>query len=193
MRGPAPRGRRRAGLARRQLAAYRLRAGHLERLTEDHSGVAELVRAGVISEARAEVDERRHLLTQALGSEPRASVTTSSLAVDAGDRYLLCSDGLSGQVPDADIEAVLGEVADPAAAAAELVRRANRAGGVDNVSVIVRRRLPGRDGPLRGPAATGPAPRGPPARDDPHGCDPQRPRGGAAGRRDRRRRRLSAS
>ena len=117
--------------------AYRLRSGRLERLTEDHSVVAELVRAGIITEAQAGTDDRRHLLTQALGSEPQAAVTTTDLSVEAGDRYLLCSDGLSGQVSDAAIESLLGEIRDPDAAADELVRRANRAGGVDNVSVVV--------------------------------------------------------
>ena len=89
-------------------------------------------------------------------------MTTSSLAVDAGDRYLLCSDGLNGQAPDADIEAVLGESAGSAAAADELVHRANRAGGVDNVSVIVvdvsrsRRPSPGtRDDRPRTPRPPG--------------------------------------
>ena len=64
-------------------------------------------------------------------------MTTTELSVEAGDRYLLCSDGLSGQVPDAAIERILGEIADPGAAADELVRRANLAGGVDNVTVVV--------------------------------------------------------
>jgi len=117
--------------------AYRFRTGRLERLTEDHSVVAELVRAGVLSDARAATDDRRHLLTQALGSEPRAAVTTTELSAEAGDRYLLCSDGLSGQVTDTAIEGILGEFADPGAAADELVRRANLAGGVDNVTVVV--------------------------------------------------------
>jgi protein phosphatase len=117
--------------------AYRLRSGRLERLTEDHSVVAELVQAGILTEARAATDDRRHLLTQALGSEPPARVTTTGLSVEAGDRYLLCSDGLSGQVADAAIASLLGEIADPGAAADELVRQANRAGGFDNVSVVI--------------------------------------------------------
>lgn len=117
--------------------AYRLRSGRLERLTQDHSVVAELVRAGILTEAQAGTDDRRHLLTQALGSEPRARVTMTGLDVEAGDRYLLCSDGLSGQVADAAIASVLGEIADPGAAADELVRRANRAGGIDNVTAVI--------------------------------------------------------
>ena len=117
--------------------AYRLRAGALERLTEDHSVVAELVRGGVIDASAAETDQRRHMLTQALGSANRIAIASASLDVAAGDRYLLCSDGLHGQVADAEIEAVLRPESDPGVAADELVRRANAAGGNDNVTVIV--------------------------------------------------------
>jgi serine/threonine protein phosphatase PrpC len=117
--------------------AYRLRGGSLARLTEDHSVVGELVRSGIMTEVDAELDDRRHMLTQALGSERRATVTSSPIAVEVGDRYLLCSDGLSSQVPDVAIEAVLVEHGDPGLAADELVRRANAAGGNDNVTVIV--------------------------------------------------------
>lgn len=117
--------------------AYRLRAGVLTRLTEDHSVVAELVRGGLIDEAQAEVDDRRHILTQALGSDHRISVSSTSVALEAGDRFLLCSDGLSAQVAESEIEAVLRDQGDVGLAADELVRRANAAGGVDNVTVIV--------------------------------------------------------
>jgi protein phosphatase len=143
--------------------AYRLRSGRLERLTEDHSVVAELVRAGVITEAQADVDARRHLLTRALGSEPRAAVTTTALSIDAGDRYLLCSDGLSGQVSDAAIDRILGEIADPGAAADELVRRANLAGGVDNVTVVVVDVIAPRTAAATLPAEDEPEPTSPPA------------------------------
>ncbi|MBA2381812.1 MAG: serine/threonine-protein phosphatase [Chloroflexi bacterium] len=117
--------------------AYRLRAGRLERLTEDHSVVAELVRGGIIDASEAETDDRRHILTQALGSANRIAISASTIDVQAGDRFLLCSDGLSGQVDDRDIEAVMRGDGDPGVAADELVRRSNAAGGHDNVTVIV--------------------------------------------------------
>jgi protein phosphatase len=117
--------------------AYRLRSGVLGRLTDDHSVVGELVRTGIISAADAEIDDRRHMLTQALGSERAASVTTTTIEVQPGDRFMLCSDGLSGQVTERAIEAVMVEHGDPGLAADELVRRANASGGVDNVTVII--------------------------------------------------------
>jgi protein phosphatase len=116
---------------------YLLRRRRLERLTEDHTVVAQLVRAGTLTDAEAAVHERRHVLTQALGAVPMLDVTTTEVEVEPGDRFLLCTDGLSGQVDDGTIEAALVENGHPALAARRLVELANGAGGVDNVTVVV--------------------------------------------------------
>lgn len=117
--------------------AYLLREGTFSQLTIDHSLVQELINDGQISEAQAAVHPQRHVLTRALGVEP--SVEVDLLAVDPrhGDRYLLCSDGLSREASDAEIAAVLEHHTDPSKAAKELVRLANSRGGSDNVTVVV--------------------------------------------------------
>jgi serine/threonine protein phosphatase PrpC len=117
--------------------AYRLRAGRLEQLTSDHTLVAEMVREGIVGEGDAELDDRRHVLTQALGSDRSVRIDVLRVNVQAGDRFLLCSDGLSGQLADRDIAAILTRHGDPGVAADQLVKGANAAGGVDNVTVIV--------------------------------------------------------
>ncbi|MFL5674456.1 MAG: Stp1/IreP family PP2C-type Ser/Thr phosphatase [Chloroflexota bacterium] len=117
--------------------AYRYRDGGLVQLTDDHSLVASMVRDGMIAPADALTDGRRNIITRALGAEDeiRVDVTTADRA--RGDRLLVCSDGLHGQVDDAAIAAVLGEEREPPAAADRLVALANAAGGDDNVTVIV--------------------------------------------------------
>ena len=117
--------------------AYRLRGERLEQLTDDHSLVATMVREGIIDPADAATDGRRNIITRALGAEDevRVDVVTSDLA--PGDRLLLCSDGLHGQVDDAAIASALRDEPDPAAAVNRLISLANAAGGEDNVTVIV--------------------------------------------------------
>ena len=117
--------------------AYLLRDGTFSQLTIDHSLVQELINDGQISEAQAAVHPQRHVLTRALGVEP--SVEVDLLAVDPrhGDRYLLCSDGLSREASDEEIASVLERHKDPSEAAKELVRLANSRGGSDNVTVVV--------------------------------------------------------
>ena len=117
--------------------AYRLRGERLEQLTDDHSLVATMVRDGIMDPADAATDGRRNIITRALGAEDqvRVDVVTSDLA--PGDRLLLCSDGLHGQVDDAAIATVLRDEPDPATAVDRLISLANAAGGEDNVTVIV--------------------------------------------------------
>lgn len=116
--------------------AYLYREGELRRLTVDHTVVQELVELGQISEEQADRHPQRHLLTRVLGLGP-VEVDEVSLRLHPGDRLLLCSDGLTGMVEEDDIAAVLGGAADPEEAVWDLVEAANRAGGVDNVSVVV--------------------------------------------------------
>ena len=116
---------------------YWMRGSELEQLTEDHSVVAEMVRDGQLRPEDAERHPRRSLVTRALGVEPHVLVDLLEVVPAVGDRFLLCSDGLSGEVTDAAIAAVLRRVADPAEAARELVRVALARGGRDNISVVV--------------------------------------------------------
>jgi protein phosphatase len=118
--------------------AYRLREGRLEQLTLDHSLVAELVRRGMLTAEEAQVHPRRNEVLRSLGVEAEVSVDVTAVDVQAGDQYLLCSDGLSGVVDDQEIAAVLIAEA-PADAVRRLVDAANERGGPDNVTVQIAR------------------------------------------------------
>ena len=116
---------------------YWLRGGEFEQLTEDHSVVAELIREGALRPDQAATHPTRSYVTRALGAEPTVEVDAIEIVAAAGDRFVLCSDGLSGEVTDAAIAAVLRRLEDPQEAADELVRLALGRGGRDNVSVVV--------------------------------------------------------
>lgn len=115
--------------------AYRLRAGQLEALTQDHSLVGELVRAGEITQEEAETDPRRNEILRSVGVGPEVELEITPVTLHPGDRYLLCSDGLSGPVREAEIASLLGQY-DPEEAARYLIARANEHGGPDNVTAI---------------------------------------------------------
>ncbi|MEY8459830.1 Stp1/IreP family PP2C-type Ser/Thr phosphatase [Eggerthellaceae bacterium 24-137] len=117
--------------------AYLLHQGKLQQLTRDHSLVADLIEAGQITEAEARVHPQRSVITRALGSDPRTQPDLFEINVEAGDRLLLCSDGLSTMLEDDQIEKVLKSATDPQRCAAQLVNEANGLGGYDNVTVIV--------------------------------------------------------
>ena len=119
--------------------AYRLRDGTLERLTDDHSLVEELVRQGRLTQAEAEDHPQRSIITRALGPEPEVEVDRRTHTARAGDVYLLCSDGLTGMVPDERIAAILTQTPSLAAAGRALIEAANGAGGRDNITVILFR------------------------------------------------------
>jgi protein phosphatase len=115
--------------------AYLLRSGDLELLTSDHTVVAELVEMGHLDPADAERHPQRHLLTRALGLGP-VQVDRHTVDLSAGDRVLICSDGLTGMLSDDQIgEIATGNEVEPTVWA--LVEAANSAGGVDNISVAV--------------------------------------------------------
>ncbi|HEX6130212.1 MAG TPA: Stp1/IreP family PP2C-type Ser/Thr phosphatase [Actinomycetota bacterium] len=117
--------------------AYLLRAGALRRLTEDHTLVHRMVDAGEISEAEAEVHPHRNVLTRVVGTEPDVAVDVDEIGLLDGDRLLLCSDGLTSMVAEPQIQAILESTPAPQEAADRLVRAANRAGGLDNITVVV--------------------------------------------------------
>ena len=117
--------------------AYLLTGGSLSQLTEDHSLVEEMVRHGELTAEEAAVHPHRHVLTRALGIDRSVTVDSWELDPSPGSRLLLCSDGLTNEVNDHDIAAVLATATDPAAAAAQLVALALDHGGSDNVTVVV--------------------------------------------------------
>jgi len=116
---------------------YRLRSGHLEQLTQDHSLLTDVI------EQRPELDDTvlerlpKNVVTRALGLDAKLRLSMRSYAVVAGDRYLLCSDGLSGPVPPTDLAHALGAEAEPEAIVQDLIRRANEAGGRDNIAALL--------------------------------------------------------
>jgi protein phosphatase len=117
--------------------AYRLRDGELEQITDDHSLVEELVRAGQITPAEASVHPQRNIVTRALGLGPDVEVDCFGILPYAGDRFVLASDGLTDEVDDRGIASILRRIADPEEAARELVDTAKDHGGRDNVTVVV--------------------------------------------------------
>ena len=116
---------------------YLLRNGSLVRVTHDHSYVEELVDAGQITADEARTHPSRSVVTRALGSDPDMYADHFTLEVQNGDRIIICSDGLSGMVPDSEIESLAVSSALPQAAADNLVSASLVAGGSDNVTVIV--------------------------------------------------------
>jgi protein phosphatase len=119
--------------------AYRLRDGELERITEDHSLVEELLRQGRLTEEEAEEHPQRSIITRALGPEPDVEVDTFTVAATDGDIYLLCSDGLTSMLAEPAIGDILRGAPDITAAAEQLVAAALDAGGRDNVTVVLFR------------------------------------------------------
>ena len=116
--------------------AYRLRRGKLERLTRDHSLVEEMRRKGQLTEAQAEDHPQRSIITRALGPEPEVEVDLQTVPAQAGDVFLICSDGLTTMLDDDHIERLLARATSMPNAVRALVDEANRAGGRDNISVI---------------------------------------------------------
>ena len=118
--------------------AYLVRGASLEQVTDDHSLVAELVRSGRLTAEEAESHPHRSVITRALGTEPEVEVDTTAVSARAGDIFLLCSDGLTAMVDDATIlELVEGNRDRLDDAARALVDSANRAGGEDNITVVL--------------------------------------------------------
>jgi len=116
---------------------YRLQAESLTQISVDHSYVQELVLAGFIGPDEARRHPERSIITRALGGPDLAEPDFWVFPAEPGERFLLCSDGLSGELDDDTIALLLAQADDPQDIAAELVRRANDAGGRDNISVIV--------------------------------------------------------
>ena len=116
---------------------YRLSQGKLSQVSVDHSEVQELVDAGQITQAQAAVHPRRHVVTRALGTGDETEADYWLLPIEEGDRILVCSDGLNGELDDQHISNILRSQSDPQAAVDELIQAALRSGGRDNVTCIV--------------------------------------------------------
>jgi serine/threonine protein phosphatase PrpC len=156
---------------------YLLHDGELEQVTSDHNLVAELVAEGRLSPEEAEYHPRRNIMTRALGVDPDVPVDLFMLDAQPGDRFLLCSDGLSRELRDDVISSLLRRLADPEEAARELVNEAKRRGGNDNITVVVidvlapggeeasaptaeKDAAPPPPAPVEAPAPVAPAPKG---------------------------------
>jgi len=116
--------------------AYLVRNGLMKLVTQDHSWVAEQVRAGMLTEDQARIHVHRHVITRALGTQPDVEPDIFVEPLQEGDVLLLCSDGLSGYVSDLDINTIVNS-ADPQRSVRELINRANEHGGPDNITAIV--------------------------------------------------------
>ncbi len=118
--------------------AYLLRDGELKPITEDHSLVAELVRSGDLTRDEASEHPQKNLITRALGAEVEVEVDTTVLPIRSGDRFILCSDGLSDMIPETRmLDLLTFSPEGPEKAAQTLVSAALEAGGTDNVTVVV--------------------------------------------------------
>jgi PPM family protein phosphatase len=118
---------------------YRLRDGTLERLTDDHSLVEELVRQGKLTPEEADEHPQRSIITRALGAEQGVEADSATWAGRHDDVYLICSDGLTSMVPESRVAEVLGAATSLAAAGRALIDAANDAGGRDNITVVLFR------------------------------------------------------
>ncbi|HEX7165661.1 MAG TPA: PP2C family serine/threonine-protein phosphatase [Acidimicrobiales bacterium] len=116
---------------------YLLRDGELSQLTDDHTVPEDLKRAGQLSEAEAAVDPRRHIITRVLGATGDHAPDMQTLVPYAGDRLLLCSDGLTDELNDNQIASAMRGIAGAEETARRLVDMANEKGGRDNITVVV--------------------------------------------------------
>lgn len=129
---------------------YRLRDGTLERLTDDHTLVDELVRQGKLTPEEADEHPQRSIITRALGPERGVEADSRTWPARAGDVYLICSDGLTSMVGEARVGELLAASPSLSAAGRVLIEAANDAGGRDNITVVLfRLEEVGESGPLQ--------------------------------------------
>lgn len=117
--------------------AYMVRERQMSRITNDHSWVYEQVQAGMLTEAEAERHPLRNVITRALGGSLSVLPDASEIDCRPGDLYLLCSDGLTGMLPEDEILRTLVEHEDLEEACRTLIDQANERGGHDNVTAIL--------------------------------------------------------
>lgn len=115
---------------------YHYRSGHLSRLTEDHTLLQSLITGGVITASESKKHPLRHILEQCIGCD-EFHIETGTLHLGAGDVLLLCSDGLTNEIDDHEIEIVLGLNKSAEMISKELIAKAIESGAKDNVTVVV--------------------------------------------------------
>ncbi len=118
--------------------AYLVRRGQVRQVSQDHSWVAEQVRAGLLTSEQASTHAMRNMITRSLGFYPVVNVDIFVEPVIEGDTLVLCSDGLSGMVSDSEILQVVEQFA-PQESVYRLIEHANAQGGVDNITVLIAR------------------------------------------------------
>ncbi len=116
---------------------YRFRNGRVEQLTHDHTVIADLIRAGELSEADAETHPYRYVLTRAIGVLPDVDIDHAGVSCQSGDRLVLCSDGLFKVLSTADLNALLASELEPQDSADELVAAAVEREAEDNVTALL--------------------------------------------------------
>ena len=116
--------------------AYLIRDGEMRQMTQDHSMVADMVRSGVLTEEQAACHPMRNYITRAVGTDDDVEVDMYSEKRVAGDRWLICSDGLYGLMSRSELER-LASLEDPEEAAEHLMRTALDNGGRDNISLVL--------------------------------------------------------
>jgi PPM family protein phosphatase len=121
---------------------YLYRSGQLQRITVDHSLVEEYLRLGKITQEEAKNFPQKNIILRALGQQKVVDVEINAFQPQAGDIFLLCSDGLSGMVSDEMMQAILQKTPNLDAAAKKLIDTANANGGADNVTVILAQYQP---------------------------------------------------
>ncbi len=117
---------------------YLIREGAIRQITDDHSWVAEQVRLGTLDAESAARSPFRNVITRSLGAEPDVKVDVFPVELRLGDRFLICSDGLSGQVEDEQMAEIAG-ASPPSVACMELIDAANESGGRDNITLLIVR------------------------------------------------------
>jgi protein phosphatase len=116
---------------------YLWRDGQLKQITEDHTWVSRAMRIGDLTQEEARSHPWRHVLSQCLGRKDLRQIEVQSLAVRTGDRLLLCSDGLTEELPDPLIASYLQSDSEPQQLAMNLIKAAKEKGGRDNITVMI--------------------------------------------------------
>lgn len=117
--------------------AYLIRKNMIKQLTEDHSVVANLIKAGEITAKEARTHHLRHVITRALGTSDNVEIDICSYYWQKGDYFLLCSDGLTDLMEDEEIKGIVLSGGDPQRSCEDLVNLANERGGRDNITVVL--------------------------------------------------------
>ncbi|MBI2892964.1 MAG: Stp1/IreP family PP2C-type Ser/Thr phosphatase [Deltaproteobacteria bacterium] len=118
---------------------YRVREGKLEQLTEDHSLLNDYIKMKKLTEWEIANFPHKNVIVRALGMKDTVKVDTRFEAAQKGDLFLLCSDGLSGMVPDEELFKIVSGAPDLKSAVSELIAKANAAGGTDNITCVLAR------------------------------------------------------